>query len=67
MVKQILSCIKDKFRFKKNHFINKVNNFFVPVNSILVTMGIRPLYTSIPNNEEIAVANKRYDNYIHKT
>ena len=43
LVKQIPSYIKDT-----NHFINKVNNFSVPVNSILVTMDIRSLYTSIP-------------------
>ena len=47
VVKQIPSYIKDT-----NHFINKVNNFSVPVNSILVTMDVRSLYqTSIPNNE----------------
>ena len=62
MVKQIPSYIKDI-----NHFINKVNNFSVPVNSILVTMDVRALYTSIPNNEGIAATNKRYDSYIHKT
>ena len=56
------SCIKDT-----NHFINKVNNFSVPVNSILVTMDVRSLYTSIPNNEGIAATKKRYDSYIHKT
>ena len=62
MVKQIPLNIKDT-----NHFINKVNNFSVPVNSILVTMDVRSLYTSIPNNEGIAATKKRYDSYIHKT
>ena len=62
VVKQIPSYVKDT-----KHFINKVNNVFVPVNSILVTMDVRPLYTSIPNNEGIATTKKRYDNYIHKT
>ena len=62
LVKQIPSYIKDT-----NHFINKVNNFSVPVNSILVTMDVRSLYTSIPNNEGIAATKKRYDSYIHKT
>ena len=61
MVKQIPLYIKDK-----NPFINKVNNFSVPVNSILVTIDIRSLYTSIPNNEDIAATKKRYS-YIHKT
>ena len=36
VVKQIPSYIKDT-----NHFINKVNNFSVPVNLILVTMDVR--------------------------
>ena len=62
VVKQIPSHIKET-----NHFINKVNNFSVPVNSILVTMDVRSLYTSLPNNEGIAATKKRYDNYIRKT
>ena len=61
VVKQIRSHIKDT-----NHFINKVNNFFVPVNSVLVTMDVRSFYTSIPNNEGIAATKKKYDSYIHK-
>ena len=61
-VTQTLSYIKDT-----NHFINKVNNFCVPVNSILVTMDVRSLHTSIPNNEGIAATKKRHDSYIHKT
>ena len=52
---------------KKQHFINKVNNFSVPVNSILVTMDVTSLYTSIPNNKIIAATKERYDNYIDKT
>ena len=62
MVKQIPSNIK-----YTNHFINKVNNFSAPVNSILVTIDVRLLCTSIPNNEGIAATKKRYDSYIHKT
>ena len=62
MVKQIPSYIKDT-----NHFINKVNNFSVLVNSILVTMDVRSLCTSIPNNGGIAATKTRYDSYIHKT
>ena len=62
VVKQIPSYIKDT-----NHFINKVNNFSILVNSILVTGDVRSLYTSIPNNEGIAAAKTRYDSYIHKT
>ena len=49
-----------------SHFNNKVNNFSVPANSLLLTMGIESLYTSIPNSEVIALNKKRY-NYIHKT
>ena len=62
MVKQIPSYLKDII-----HFINKVNNFSVPVKSVLATMDVRSLYTGIPNNEGIAVTKKRYDSYIHKT
>ena len=62
MVKQIPSYIKDK-----NHFIDKVNKFFVPFNSILVAMDVRSLYTSIPDNEGIVATKKRYDSYIRKT
>ena len=62
VVKQIPSCIKDT-----NHFINKINNFSVPFNSIWVTMDVRSLYISIPNNKGIAATKKRYDCYIHKT
>ena len=51
----------------KNHFINKVKNFSVPVKSILVKMDIRSLYTSNSNNEGIGVTKKRYENYIQKT
>ena len=62
MVKQIPSYIKDS-----KHFINKVNKFSVPVNPVLVTLDVRSLYTSIPNNEGIAATKKRYDSYIHNT
>ena len=60
-MKQIPSYIKDT-----NHFINKVNNFSVPINSISVTMDVRLLNTSIPNNQGIATTKKRFDSYIHK-
>ena len=62
VVKQIQSYIKDT-----NHFISKVNDFSVAVNSVLVTMDVRSLYTSIPDNEGMAATKKRYRNYIHKT
>ena len=60
--KAIHSYIKDA-----NNFIDKVNYFSVPVNSVLVTMEVRSLYTSIPNSEGITAAKKRYENYIPKT
>ena len=62
VVKQIPSNIKDT-----NHFIIKVNNFFVSINSVLVTMDVKSLYPSIPNNQGIAATKKRYDSCIHKT
>ena len=59
--KAIHSNIKDA-----NNFIDKVNYFSVPVNSILVTMEVKSLYTSIRNSVGITAAKKRYENYIHK-
>ena len=50
-----------------NHFINTVNSFSFPVNSILATMDVWSLYTSIPNNEGIAATKKSCDSYSHKT
>ena len=49
-----------------SYFINKINNFSISVNSILVTMDVRSLCTSIPNNKGIAAIKKRYNSYIHK-
>ena len=54
MVKQILSYIKDV-----NRFVNKINNFSVPA---FVIMGVRSLYTSIPNNKGIGATKEIYDN-----
>ena len=51
----------------QNDFINKINNFPVPPNSLLVTMDVKSLYTSIPNNEGIASVKKKYDRYLKKT
>ena len=61
-VREIPSYIKDT-----NDFINKINNFPVPPNSLLVTMDVQSLYTSIPNNERIASVKKKYDHYLKKT
>ena len=53
MVKEIPS-----YRNDPNKFINKVNNFSVPINLILVTMSVKSLYTSVPNNEGIAATKQ---------
>ena len=58
LVKEIASYIKDT-----KDFINKINNFAVPPSSLLVTMDVKSLYTSIPNNEGIASVRKNYDHY----
>ena len=57
VVKEIPSYIKDT-----NQFISKVNDFSGPVNSILVTVDVRSLCTSIPNNKGIAATKKKYEN-----
>ena len=62
LVREITSYIKDT-----NDFINKIDNFAVPPNSFLVTMDVKSLYTSIPNNEEIISVKKKYDHYPNKT
>ena len=49
VVKQIPSYVKDT-----NRSINKVNNFPVQINSILIILDARSFYTSIPSNEGIA-------------
>ena len=62
LVRKIPSYIKDA-----NDFISKINNFLAPPNSLLVTMDVKSLYTSIPNNKGIASVKKKYDNYPRKT
>ena len=61
LVTEILSYITDK-----NDFINKINNFPAPPSSLLVTMDVKSLYTSIPNNEGIASVKKKYYHYPKK-
>ena len=60
LVKEIPSCIKDT-----SDFVNKINNFKVPENS-LVTMDIKALYTNIPNNEGTSAVKQKHDNYTKK-
>ena len=62
LVREIPSYIKDT-----NDFIDKIDNFTVPPNSFLVTMDVKSLYTSIPNNEGSASVKKKYDHYSNKT
>ena len=62
LVREIPSHVKDT-----NDFINKIDNFPVPPNIILVTMDVKSVYTSIPNNEEIVCVKKKYDHYPNKT
>ena len=62
LVREMPSYIKDT-----NVFISKINKFPVPPNSLLVTMDVKSLYTSIPNNEGIASVKKKYDRYLKKT
>ena len=62
LVREIPSYIKDT-----NNFVNKINNFPVPPNLLLVTMDVKSLYTSIPNKEGITSAQKKYDRYLKKT
>ena len=61
-MRKIPSFIKDT-----NDFINKIDNFTVPPNSFLATIDVKPLYTSIPNNEGTASVKKKYDHYPNKT
>ena len=48
-------------------FIKKTNNCHVPHNSLLVTVNVKSLYTSIPNNESIPSVKKKYDHYPKNT
>ena len=50
-----------------NHFIRKVNNYFVPVKSILVTRDIISLYSSVPKTKRASAMKKWYENYIYKS
>ena len=62
LVRKIPSHIKDT-----NDFIKKIYNFTFLPNSFLVTMDLKSLHTSIPNNEGIASVKKKYDHYPNKT
>ena len=44
-----------------------MNNFKDPVNCTLVTMDVKALYKTIPNNNGIAAVKRKHDNYTKKT
>ena len=54
IAKQIQSYFKDN-----DNFINKINNFPVPENSLLVTVDVKSLYMSIPSKKELAVIERK--------
>ena len=54
MAKQIQSYFKDN-----DNFINKINNFPVPENSLLVTVDVKSLYMSTPSKKELAVIERK--------
>ena len=58
---EVLKVINTKTT--KFYITHKINNFKVPGNSFLVTMDVKALYTNIPNNESIAAAKRKHDNY----
>ena len=63
ILKQIPSYVK-----ATNGFINKINAVkFVPKNSYLLTMDVRPLYTNKQNAEGMSAVKKAFDNYSKKT
>ena len=53
LVTEIPYYIKDT-----NDFINKINNFPVPPNLLLVTLVVKSLYTGAPNKEGIPSVKK---------
>ena len=62
IMKEIPSYIKDT-----DDFINKINNYNIPKESIFVRLDVKSLYTSIPNPEGIAAVKKAHERYQHKT
>ena len=54
IAKQIQSYFKDN-----DNLINKINNFPVPENSLLVTVDVKSLYMSIPSKKELAVIERK--------
>ena len=52
---------------KTNDFINRINNFPVPPNLLLVAMDIKSLNTGIPNNKWITSVKKKYDHFPRKS
>ena len=62
--KEIPSYVKDK----KKYFIQKLNQIEeVPEDILLVTLGVRSLYTNISSSEGIKANKKVYDKHPNKT
>ena len=61
-MKEILSYIKEN-----KNFINKINDHYIPKDSIFVTPDVNSRYTSMPNSEEIAPLKKVHERYQHKS
>ena len=63
IVKEIPSYIKDTQDFLKK--LEKVKD--IPLESLLVTLDVKSLYTNIPNNEGIKAVKESYEKYKEKT
>ena len=59
---EIPSYIKDT-----TDFINKINNFPVLPDYLLLIVDLKSLYASISNDKKIASVKKKYDHYAKKT
>ena len=63
IVKEIPSYVKDTQDFLKK--LEKVKD--IPLESLLVTLVVKSLYTNIPNNEGIKAVKGSYEKYKEKT
>ena len=63
IVNQIPSYVKDTTDFLQK--LDAVNN--IPEDSLLVTLDVKSLYTSIPNNEGIKAVKEAYEKHPSKT
>ena len=63
IVKEIPSYVKDTQDFLKK--LEKVKD--IPLESLLVTLDVKSLYTNVPNNEGIKAVKESYEKYKEKT